>query len=85
MTVFTFWSLPLMFYLLSGKYFWDNPRKVGTPFTDDNNETSYEGPKLGKTYFASLEEMKYRGFLKGGSAVFVFSFEGRLIKTCFYC
>lgn len=85
MTVFTFWSSPLMFYLLSGKYFWDNPRKVGTPFTDDNNETSYEGPMLGKTYFASLEEMKYRGFLKGGSAVFVFSFEGRLIKKCFYC
>lgn len=38
---------------------------------------------LGKYFFASLEEMKYKDFLKGGSAVFTFSFEGRLKKAVF--
>lgn len=70
--------LPLMFYLLSGNYYWDNPRKVGTSYTDENNVTMYEGPAMGITYFASFEEMKYKDFLKGGSAIFAFRFEGRI-------
>nr|XP_046256718.1 meprin A subunit beta-like [Scatophagus argus] len=59
----------------TGSYLWDDPRKVGTPFTDENNETSYAGPQLGRAIFASLDELKSREFLKGGSAVFVFSFQ----------
>ncbi|XP_070690986.1 meprin A subunit beta-like [Pempheris klunzingeri] len=58
-----------------GSYLWDNPRTVGTPFVDENNETIFAGPLLGRSYFATLEDMKSRDFLKGGSAVFVFSFQ----------
>lgn len=36
------------------------------------------GPLIGFYKFASLKEIHLRDFLKGGSAVFVFSFQGRL-------
>lgn len=76
-----------IYFLFTGYYSWDNPRKFGFQYLDENNELNYAGPSLGKLFFASLEEMKYKDFLKGGSAVFVFSFEGRLKKmftTDFY-
>lgn len=59
---------------------WDNPRKVGTPYVDENNETIFAGPLLGRRFFARLEQIQSRDFIKGKNAVFVFSFQGRLIK-----
>ncbi|XP_060906214.1 meprin A subunit beta-like isoform X1 [Labrus mixtus] len=59
----------------SGILNWGNPRLHGTSFVDGNNETIYTGPLLGRTYFADLEELKTRQFLKGGSAVFTFTFQ----------
>ncbi|XP_051261226.1 meprin A subunit beta isoform X2 [Dicentrarchus labrax] len=58
-----------------GTFLWDNPREIGTPYVDENNETIYAGPLIGRTFFATAEELKVRDFLKGGSAVFVFRFE----------
>ncbi|KAG7242421.1 hypothetical protein INR49_022949 [Caranx melampygus] len=53
----------------AGTFYWDNPRKIGTPFVDENNEISYAGPLLGRLEFATLKEMKSADFLKGGSAI----------------
>lgn len=61
--------------MCTGSFIWDNPRIVGTPYQDDDGQTSYEGPIIG-FYYSDLEEMKYLSFLKGGSAVFTFRFEG---------
>ncbi|KAM3614486.1 uncharacterized protein V6R79_015146 [Siganus canaliculatus] len=58
-----------------GSYLWGNPREVGTPTSGENNETIFVGPSLGRSFFTSLEEMKYRQFLKGGSIVFAFNFQ----------
>ncbi|XP_042345185.1 meprin A subunit beta-like [Plectropomus leopardus] len=58
-----------------GTFRWDNPRKTGTPYVDENGETIYAGPLLGRRFFAYAKEMKTHDFLKGGSAVFVFSFQ----------
>uniref|UniRef100_A0A3B4U5I4 Metalloendopeptidase n=1 Tax=Seriola dumerili TaxID=41447 RepID=A0A3B4U5I4_SERDU len=46
----------------------------------ENNEKVFAGPLIGRSYFTHLREMKSRDFLKGGSAIFVFSFQGKLIK-----
>lgn len=70
-----------MLFLFAGSYYWDNPRKVGIPFQDENNVTVYAGPLLGFEYFSSKTEMKRREFVKGGSAVFTFLFDGRLRKN----
>lgn len=59
----------------NGSFLWDNPRIVGTPYQDDDGQTSYEGPKIGYAYYSNLEEIKYLNFLKGASAVFTFRFE----------
>ncbi|XP_070767905.1 meprin A subunit beta-like [Enoplosus armatus] len=56
-------------------YYWDNPRKIGRTFVDENNQTVFAGPLLGRNFFTSLEEIKSRDFLKGGSAILVFSFQ----------
>lgn len=75
-------------FCFTGHYNWDNPRKFESQYVDQNNKLNYAGPILGKSSFAHVEEMKYKDFLKGGSAVFVFSFEGRWKKvfaTDFYC
>ncbi|XP_067456229.1 meprin A subunit beta-like [Thunnus thynnus] len=58
-----------------GTYVWDDPRKNGTQFVDENNETVYASKLIGRHYLASLEDIQYRDFLKGGSAIFVFSFQ----------
>lgn len=59
----------------TGSFLWDNPRIVGTPYQEEDGQTSYEGPKIGNSYFSNLEKMKYLSFLKGGSAVFTIEFE----------
>ncbi|XP_033976327.1 meprin A subunit beta-like [Trematomus bernacchii] len=58
-----------------GSYLWGNPRKVGTPYVDENNENAFAGTLLGRSYFAKQKDMKTREFLKGGSVAFVFSFQ----------
>ncbi|XP_067365587.1 meprin A subunit beta-like isoform X1 [Channa argus] len=58
----------------NGIYYWDNPRKIGTQYVE-NNETIFAGFLLGTAPFATLQDMKSRDYLKGGSAVFVFSFQ----------
>ncbi|KAK2844829.1 hypothetical protein Q5P01_011488 [Channa striata] len=58
----------------SGVYYWDNPRKIGTSYVE-NNETIFAGFLLGTAPFATLQEMKSRDYLKGGSAIFAFSFQ----------
>ncbi|XP_075907118.1 meprin A subunit beta-like [Nelusetta ayraudi] len=59
----------------NGSFLWDNPQIIGTPYQDEDGQTSYEGPKIGYVYYSNLEEMKYLSFLKGASAVFTFRFE----------
>ncbi|XP_036928736.1 meprin A subunit beta-like isoform X1 [Acanthopagrus latus] len=58
----------------NGAFRWGNPRDVGTPFVDENNETIFAGPASGRNFFTDLEEMRSRQFIKGGSVVFAFSF-----------
>ncbi|XP_054638939.1 meprin A subunit beta-like [Dunckerocampus dactyliophorus] len=59
----------------NGTYVWDNPHKNGFTDVDENNKTIFVSRKLGWSYFATLEQMKTRDFLKGGSVVLSFSFE----------
>ncbi|XP_055019439.1 meprin A subunit beta-like, partial [Boleophthalmus pectinirostris] len=61
--------------ITDGVNVWDNPRKVGSSTVDENGQKIYAGPLIGRTYFATLEDIKMRGFLKGGSAVFAFTFQ----------
>ncbi|KAJ4922785.1 hypothetical protein JOQ06_022772, partial [Pogonophryne albipinna] len=50
-----------------GSYLWGNPRKVGTPYVDENNEIAFAGTRLGRSYFAKQKDMTTREFLKGGN------------------
>lgn len=68
-------------FLSTGTFRWGNPRDVGTPFVDENNETIFAGPTSGRNFFTDVEEMRSRQFIKGGSVVFVFSFHGEQIFT----
>ena len=58
---------------------WDNPRLVGLPYVDDNGETIFAGSLFGRSTFSDKNELKTREFLKGGSVIFTFSFQGKLI------
>ncbi|KAM6910436.1 meprin A subunit beta-like [Xenentodon cancila] len=55
-------------------YYCENPRKTGDELVVEN-ESMFAGPLVGFHTFASLEQMQLKDFLKGGSAVFVFSFQ----------
>ncbi|XP_061573930.1 meprin A subunit beta-like [Cololabis saira] len=55
-------------------YYCENPRNTGDELVLEN-ELTFVGPLVGFYMFASLEEMKQRDFLKGGSAVFIFNFQ----------
>uniref|UniRef100_A0A3Q4HFI8 Metalloendopeptidase n=1 Tax=Neolamprologus brichardi TaxID=32507 RepID=A0A3Q4HFI8_NEOBR len=44
---------------------WGKPRDVGTQIVDENNETIYVNNLYGR-YFASLEDIQSRDYLKGG-------------------
>ena len=70
-------------FVYTDSYIWGNPREVGTPFTDENNESSYAGPIISRAYFVGVDDLKYREFVKGKSIVFTFSFDGRLINLTF--
>ncbi|KAL3980478.1 zinc finger protein ZFPM2 [Sarotherodon galilaeus] len=57
----------------SGVPAWGRPRDVGTQIVDENNETIYVNDLYGRYYFASLEDIQSRDYLKGGSAIFIFN------------
>ncbi|CAI5663612.1 unnamed protein product [Oreochromis niloticus] len=59
----------------SGVSTWGKPREVGSPIVDENNETIYVNTLSGRNNFASLEDIKSRDYLKGGSAIFIFSLQ----------
>lgn len=67
-------------FLSTGTFRWGNPCDVGTRFVDENNETICAGSTIGRNFFTDVEEMRSRQFIKGGSAVFVFSFHGEQIE-----
>ncbi|XP_078789726.1 meprin A subunit beta-like [Oryzias latipes] len=71
------WSFTTNEYqVYSGKSLWDNPRVAGNQvFVDQNNQPVYGGLLYGLGNFATLEEMKTREFLKGGSAIFTLNFQ----------
>ncbi|XP_054902989.1 meprin A subunit beta-like [Poeciliopsis prolifica] len=54
---------------------WANPRKNGSIVFYENGEAVYGGIIVGYHYFAFLEELYTREFLKGGSVIFMFNFE----------
>uniref|UniRef100_A0A3B3X1T1 Metalloendopeptidase n=1 Tax=Poecilia mexicana TaxID=48701 RepID=A0A3B3X1T1_9TELE len=62
----------------SGTNVWDNPRETGTALFYENGELVYGGLLYGYGNFATLEELRSREVLKGGSAIFMFNFEGKL-------
>uniref|UniRef100_A0A3P9HAN2 Metalloendopeptidase n=1 Tax=Oryzias latipes TaxID=8090 RepID=A0A3P9HAN2_ORYLA len=74
------WSFTTNEYqVYSGKSLWDNPRVAGNQvFLDQNNLPVYGGLLYGLGNFATLEEMKTRVFLKGGSAIFTLTFKVRI-------
>ncbi|XP_014842293.1 PREDICTED: meprin A subunit beta-like [Poecilia mexicana] len=59
----------------SGTNVWDNPRETGTALFYENGELVYGGLLYGYGNFATLEELRSREVLKGGSAIFMFNFE----------
>ncbi|KAM4735218.1 meprin A subunit beta-like [Anableps anableps] len=61
--------------LANGISWWDNPRKNGSIVFSENGESVYGGILVGYHYFAFLEELRTRQFLKGGSVIFMLSFE----------
>lgn len=59
----------------SGVPFWGKPRDVGTQIVDENNEIIYANNLYGRYYFASLEDIQSRDYLKGGSTIFIFTLQ----------
>ncbi|XP_028326430.1 meprin A subunit beta-like isoform X5 [Gouania willdenowi] len=61
--------------IFNGLYLYDNPRKNGSTFIDENNEVAYGGFLSGRRIFLTRDDLKFREFIKGGSGIFTFSFE----------
>uniref|UniRef100_A0A8C6KBE5 Metalloendopeptidase n=1 Tax=Nothobranchius furzeri TaxID=105023 RepID=A0A8C6KBE5_NOTFU len=57
---------------------WSNPRETGVGVFYDNGELVYGKPLWGYSYFAQINDLQTREVLKGGSAIFMFNFEGEL-------
>uniref|UniRef100_A0A672Z056 Metalloendopeptidase n=1 Tax=Sphaeramia orbicularis TaxID=375764 RepID=A0A672Z056_9TELE len=55
------------------KFFWDNPRKVGSRVTAPDGSSFYRGP--GQALFIERARLKGRNFIKGDDAFFLFSVE----------
>ncbi|XP_062321597.1 meprin A subunit beta-like isoform X2 [Osmerus eperlanus] len=60
---------------VNATFVWDNPRKVGTLYTDENNEQFYGNSLFGRAFFSRLIDMKTQNFLKGGDAIILASFQ----------
>lgn len=61
--------------LASGISYWDYPRKTRDTIHFENDELVVGGILVGYHYFATLEELQTREFLKGGSAIFMLNFD----------
>lgn len=66
------------FFIYTGTIVWDNPRETGTGLFYENDELVYGGVLYGYRNFATLEDLQSREVIKGGSAIFMFNFEGKL-------
>uniref|UniRef100_A0A674B693 Metalloendopeptidase n=2 Tax=Salmo trutta TaxID=8032 RepID=A0A674B693_SALTR len=55
--------------------FWDNPRKNGTFYKQEGNDSIYATKGWGYGYFMSFKDIKDNGFLKGGDIIFLTSMQ----------
>ncbi|XP_037532509.1 meprin A subunit beta-like [Nematolebias whitei] len=60
---------------LNDTILWDNPRKTARMVFYENSELVHGGMLFGYICLMTLEELHFRDFLKGGSAIFMFNFE----------
>ncbi|XP_026121721.1 meprin A subunit beta-like [Carassius auratus] len=70
-------------YMGKGKYFWDNPLKVGSLVTGQNGKKFYRGPGYKISNYITHDHLKSRSFIKGDDAIFLLSLEDvtGLLKT----
>ncbi|XP_059369053.1 meprin A subunit beta-like isoform X2 [Carassius carassius] len=70
-------------YMGKAKYFWDDPRKVGSLVTDTNGKKFYRGPGYKISNYITHDRLKSRSFIKGDDAIFLLSLEDvtGLLKT----
>lgn len=61
--------------------FWDIPRKNGTFYKQEGNDSIYATKGWGYGYFMSFKDIKDKGFLKGGDIFFLTSMQGQLLKA----
>ncbi|XP_052442205.1 meprin A subunit beta-like isoform X3 [Carassius gibelio] len=57
------------------KYFWDNPRKVGSLVTDTDGSKFYRGWGYGYSHYITHDRLKSRSFIKGDDVIFLLSLE----------
>ncbi|XP_059369045.1 meprin A subunit beta-like isoform X1 [Carassius carassius] len=57
------------------KYFWDNPRKVGSLVTDTDGSKFYRGRGYGTSHYITHDHLKSRSFIKGDDVIFLLSLE----------
>ncbi|XP_059369044.1 meprin A subunit beta-like isoform X2 [Carassius carassius] len=55
------------------KYFWDNPRKVGSLVTDTDGSKFYRGRGYGTSHYITHDHLKSRSFIKGDDVIFLLS------------
>ncbi|XP_052442213.1 meprin A subunit beta-like [Carassius gibelio] len=57
------------------KYYWDNPRKVGSLETDTDGSKFYRGKGYGTSHYITHDHLKTRSFIKGDDVIFLLSLE----------
>ncbi|XP_072528882.1 meprin A subunit beta [Salminus brasiliensis] len=57
------------------EYFWDNPKKVGSPEINPDGTLYYRGPGYGTSSFITHKRLKSRDFIKGDDVIFLLSLE----------
>uniref|UniRef100_A0A8C1XPY1 Metalloendopeptidase n=1 Tax=Cyprinus carpio TaxID=7962 RepID=A0A8C1XPY1_CYPCA len=70
-------------YMGTVKYFWDNPRKVGSLVNDTDGSKYYRGPGYGTSNYITHDRLKSLSFIKGHDVIFLLSLEdvAGLLKT----
>ncbi|XP_071383635.1 meprin A subunit beta [Centroberyx affinis] len=59
----------------SDRFYWDDPRKVGSEVTDTDGTKYFRGPGLGTPVYLTHLRAKSRDFIKGGDAIFLLTME----------
>ncbi|KAL2097266.1 hypothetical protein ACEWY4_006473 [Coilia grayii] len=54
---------------------WDDPRKVGSQFTDPDGTKYFRGPGSGTPVYLTQSRARSRDFIKGGDAIFLLTME----------